>query len=82
MNRTIPPAVVPEEGPGPAEAVAMVSGGEPALAWDLAKLSGRKLYYSSDKAVRELGYSPTPFEKTVEKTVRWLKERWKSAGRG
>jgi dihydroflavonol-4-reductase len=65
-----------------AEAAAMLSGGEPALAWDLAKLSGRKLYYSSDKAARELGYSPTPFEKTVEKTVRWLKERWKSAGRG
>lgn len=65
-----------------AEAVAMLSGGEPVLAWDLAKLSGRKLYYSSDKAVRELGYSPTPFEKTVEKMVQWLKKRWESAGRG
>lgn len=65
-----------------AETVAMMSGGEPFLAWDLAKLSGRKLYYSSDKAVRELGYSPTPFEKTVEKAVRWLFNRRNPADRG
>lgn len=64
-----------------AEAAAMLSGREPALAWDLAKLSGRKLYYSSGKAARELGYSPTPFEETVEKTVRWLQKRWKAADR-
>ncbi len=65
-----------------AEAEALLSGREPALAWDLAKLCGRNLYYSSEKAVRELGYTPTPFEQTVEKVVRWLKERWKSSARG
>jgi len=64
------------------EAVAMLTGREPLLAWDLVKLSGRKLYYSSDKAVRELGYAPTPFEQTVDKTVRWLFNRWKSGDRG
>jgi len=39
-----------------------------------AQLIGRNLYYSSDKAKRELGYLPTPLSNSIKETVDWLKQ--------
>ncbi|MBA4600877.1 NAD-dependent epimerase/dehydratase family protein [Thermoactinomyces mirandus] len=56
------------------EAMACLGGSEPFFAWDLAKLSGRNIYYSSDKARQELGYRITPLEETIRKVVEWEKQ--------
>lgn len=52
------------------EALAALTGREPPLTRDHARLAGRHLYYSSVKAQRELGYAVTPLEATVEQAVR------------
>ncbi|MGA8941713.1 MAG: NAD-dependent epimerase/dehydratase family protein [Thermoactinomyces sp.] len=57
------------------EAIGFLSRSEPFFAWDLAKLSGRNIYYSSDKAMRELGYRNTPLEETIQKVVEWELEQ-------
>lgn len=51
------------------ESISILNGKEPIFAWDLAKLAGRNVYYSSAKAERELGYSITPLEETIRKIV-------------
>lgn len=51
------------------EGISWLNGRDPAFAWDLSRLVGRKVYYSSQKAERELGYRVTPFERTIEKIV-------------
>ncbi|GGE09917.1 dihydroflavonol-4-reductase [Marinithermofilum abyssi] len=55
------------------EGIGRMTGKEPALAWDLGKLAGRDIHYRSDKAVRELGYTITPLEKTACKLADWVK---------
>ena len=41
---------------------------------DSAKASRLYWYFDSSKAVRDLGFHQTPIEKTMERTVRWLKD--------
>jgi len=41
---------------------------------DSARASRLYWYFDSSKAVRDLGFPQTPLEKTVEKTLRWLKD--------
>lgn len=55
------------------EAIACLNRSEPFFAWDLAKLSRRNIYYSSNKAMQELGYQITPLEETVQKVIEWEK---------
>ncbi|HEX9831266.1 MAG TPA: SDR family oxidoreductase [Thermodesulfobacteriota bacterium] len=45
------------------------------VAMDIDSIKGTKFYwyYDSSKAVRELGYSPTPIEESIKKTVGWFK---------
>lgn len=38
------------------------------------RLSTIPCYYSSQKAIRELGYTTTPFSETVKKTYQWYRE--------
>ncbi|TCS96420.1 NAD-dependent epimerase/dehydratase family protein [Hazenella coriacea] len=52
-----------------AEGISILNGKEPIFAWDLAKLAGRNIYYSSAKAEQELGYTITPLEQTIKKIV-------------
>ncbi|HEY8497929.1 MAG TPA: NAD-dependent epimerase/dehydratase family protein [Limnochordales bacterium] len=52
------------------EGVGAVMRREPLLTRDLARLAGKEIYYSSGRAVRELGYAITPLDQTVEKAVR------------
>jgi dihydroflavonol-4-reductase len=41
---------------------------------DSVRILSLKWYFDSSKAVRELGFSQTPIEETLEKTVRWFKD--------
>ena len=45
------------------------TGKMPAVTWDYAMLGRMRLFYDSSKAIRELGYTITPFEETVAKGV-------------
>ncbi len=42
---------------------------KPALSWQVAWLSQRKIFYSSDKAIAELGLNQTPFIETLRRTA-------------
>lgn len=53
------------------EFVSFLTGKEPGLAWDLAKLTGYFIYYSSEKAERELGYQKTPLSETIANILTW-----------
>lgn len=58
------------EGAGIAsETLAALSKRTPALTWQVAWLSQRKIFFSSDKAIRELGHTQTPFEDTLKRTA-------------
>ncbi|MFC7440930.1 NAD-dependent epimerase/dehydratase family protein [Laceyella putida] len=57
------------------ELASVATGKDPAFAWDLAKLTGRNIYYSSSKAERELGYTITPLTETIEEIVAWEKQK-------
>ena len=51
------------------EAVFPIFKLRPALSWQVAWLSQRKIFYSCDKAIRELGLQQTPFEETLRRTA-------------
>lgn len=51
------------------EAVFPLFKRRPALTWQVAWLSQRKIFYSSDKASRELGHKQTPFIETIRRTA-------------
>lgn len=51
------------------EAVFPLIGRRPALTWQVAWLSQRKIFFSSDKAVKELGHKQTPFLETIRRTA-------------
>lgn len=55
------------------EAWARATGGEPRVTRDGVKMSRRKMYFSSDKARRLLGYAPGPAEKALEEAVEWFR---------
>lgn len=46
------------------------------VAMDVDSIKGSKYfwYFDNSKAVKELGFSPRPLEKTIESTVNWFKE--------
>lgn len=51
------------------EAIFPVFGRSPVLTWQSAWLSQRNIFFSSDKAVRELALHQTPFEETIRRTA-------------
>lgn len=46
---------------------------EPPLTPESIRISAVPCFYSSDKAIRELGYTITPFRETIRKTYEWYK---------
>ena len=46
---------------------------EPALSTEAAKITLMPCYFSSDKAIRELGYRISPFRETIRKTYEWYR---------
>jgi dihydroflavonol-4-reductase len=51
------------------EAVFPLLGLTPKLTWQVAWLSRHKIFFSSDKAARELGHQQTPFPETIKRTA-------------
>lgn len=55
-----------------AEAVARISGSEPIATVDSVRMAKKLMYFSSDKARRELGYEPRPASHAFEDAVAWF----------
>lgn len=57
-----------------AEAWCRAFGGEPIATVDAARMARHRMFYSSEKAKRELGYAPRPAREAVRDSLRWFKE--------
>lgn len=55
------------------EKLAGVTGIAPMMTRDHIKMARKKMFYSSAKAMRELGYSPRPVRQAVEDAVAWFR---------
>ena len=53
-------------------AVAQVTGREPFTTLDGVRISRKKMYFSSAKAIRELGYKPRPARTAIADAVAWF----------
>ncbi len=58
-----------------AEAMARVSGREPFVTVDGARMARKTMFYSSAKAERELGYRSRPLEEALRDALSWFSER-------
>ena len=56
-----------------AELMARVTGHEPFITSDGVRMSRKKMYFTSAKASRELGYSPRPARLAIADAVGWFK---------
>ncbi len=56
-----------------AEAVARVTGKEPFVTSDGLRLARKTMFFSSEKAVTELGYAPCPVDTALSDAVTWFK---------
>ena len=50
-----------------------LAGREPRLALDAVKLARYKMFFSADKAIRELGLPQTPVEQALRRAVDWFR---------
>jgi dihydroflavonol-4-reductase len=64
------------------ELFSRITGREPQIPLEGAKMSRYRMFVSSDKAARELGYAPGPVEPAFERAVHWFQERGYVSGRG
>jgi dihydroflavonol-4-reductase len=58
-----------------AEAAARVTGREPMLTLDGLRMAGHRMYFSSAKAGRVLGYRARPWQEGVADAVTWFREQ-------
>jgi dihydroflavonol-4-reductase len=56
-----------------AELTARITGREPFVTLDGVRMSRKKMYFSSEKASRELGYTPRPARGAIADAVGWFK---------
>jgi dihydroflavonol-4-reductase len=56
------------------EAIASVTGKEPMLTRDGLKMSKNKMFFSSAKAERELGYRARPYREGIRDAIAWFRE--------
>jgi dihydroflavonol-4-reductase len=64
------------------EAIARyVTHREPLIPLSAVRHAAHYMFYESNKAARELGYSPTPIETPLRDAVRWFEENGYAAGR-
>ncbi|GLS21210.1 hypothetical protein GCM10007874_42270 [Labrys miyagiensis] len=56
-----------------AEAVARVTGREPFVSLDALRMSRHKMYYTSAKAERELGYHARPYGEALNDAIAWFR---------
>jgi dihydroflavonol-4-reductase len=57
-----------------AEAFARITGKEPFLTADALRMSRYRMFFSSQKAVRELGYAPRPYKDGLTDALHWFGE--------
>jgi dihydroflavonol-4-reductase len=57
------------------EAIAHVTGKEPFVTADALRMAKKKMFFSSSKAERELGYKARPARAAIADAVAWFKER-------
>ncbi len=57
-----------------AEAVARLTGIEPMVTRDHAKMARKRMFFSSAKAQRELDYAPRPARTAIEDAVAWFRQ--------
>ena len=55
-----------------AELAARLTGREPMITLDGVRMSRKKMYFSSEKASRELGYRPRPAREAIVDAVSWF----------
>jgi len=56
------------------EAMAWVTGREPLLTLDGLRMSSRRMFFTSAKAQRELGYRPRPYVEGLREAVEWFRK--------
>jgi dihydroflavonol-4-reductase len=56
------------------EAIAQLTGKEPMLTRDGLKMSKNKMFFSSAKAERELGYTARPYAEGVRDAIAWFRQ--------
>ncbi|MCS6892751.1 MAG: SDR family NAD(P)-dependent oxidoreductase [Rhodovarius sp.] len=56
-----------------AEAIARLTGREPMLTVDGLTMAGQRMYFSSAKAQRELGFTARPWQQAVEEAIAWFR---------
>ncbi len=57
------------------EAVAQLTGKEPMLTVDALNMAKRKMFYSSAKAERELGYQARPYREGIADALTWFRQQ-------
>ena len=55
-----------------AELAARVTGRAPFVTLDGVRMSRKKMYFSSERASRELGYTPRPAREAIADAVAWF----------
>jgi dihydroflavonol-4-reductase len=58
-----------------AEAVARITGKEPFLTADALRMSRYRMFFSSEKARRELGYNARPYREGLKDALSWFSEQ-------
>jgi dihydroflavonol-4-reductase len=58
-----------------AELAARVTGRDPFVTLDGVRMSRKKMYFTSEKASRELGYTPRPAREAIADAVRWFEAK-------
>lgn len=53
---------------------ALRSDKEPKVTVDAIRMARKKMFFSSNRAQRELGYAPRPAEEAIRDAIEWLKE--------
>jgi dihydroflavonol-4-reductase len=48
--------------------------GEPRVTLDMAKMARKRMFFSSGKAARELGYTPRPAREALQDAVNWFRQ--------
>ncbi len=57
------------------EAVSKITGKEPLATVDGVKMAKKKMFFSSKRAEKELGYTFRPAKEAIKDAVRWFKQR-------
>jgi dihydroflavonol-4-reductase len=55
------------------EAFGQLTGKEPMLTRDALKMASHRMFFSSDKAKRELGYTARPYAQGLQDAIAWLR---------